>query len=137
MAAIADITVKKADGATNIVYNGIAGASGDGFPAFFRQDTGAAAGLPVGMRPNLRMYSKWNSARNARVCSFDYEYPYALLDSTTNKYSVTDKVVCKNGAWTYPTNLPQSVIDEAVSQYTNLLASALIVSSLKSGFAPV
>jgi len=36
-----------------------------------------------------------------------------------------------------PQGMPQLVIDEAVAQAMNLLASTLVKASLKSGFAPV
>jgi hypothetical protein len=46
MPTMASITVKKADGTTDIVYDALAASGGDNSPAAWRQDTGAVAPLP-------------------------------------------------------------------------------------------
>jgi hypothetical protein len=135
MAAIANITVKKADGTTDIVYDAISGSGGDNSPAVWRQDTGAAAGLPVGLRSWLKMLTKWNGPKSARQVTFEYVSPYALQDSTTTKYSASDRVVV-TGIITIPQAIPASQINEAVYQSLNLLASTLVKSSAASGYAP-
>lgn len=39
MPTLANITIKKADGTTDVVYTAIAGAAGDNTPAMFRNET--------------------------------------------------------------------------------------------------
>ncbi len=135
MAAIANITVKKADGTTDIVYDALAGSGGDSSPAAWRQDTGAAAGLPVGLRASLKMLTKWNGPKTARQASFEFVMPYAVQDSTTTKYSASDRVVL-TGVITMPQAIPKATLDEGVYQAMNLLASTLVKSSAASGYAP-
>lgn len=136
MTTMASITTKKADSTTDIVYDALNASGGDASPAIWRQDTGAAAGLPVGLRAVLRMFSKWNGPKTARQLRIQYSYPYAVQDSTTTLYSATDRVVF-DGIMTVPQGIPASVINEAVAQCLNLCASGLIKSSAQAGYAPV
>lgn len=136
MPAMASITVKKADGTTDIVYDAISASGGDNSPAVWRQDTGAVAGLPVGLRPYLRLNSKWNGPKSARVLSHEFVYPYATQDTTTTRFGSTDRVVITSAGATFPQNIPASILNEAASQYSNLMGSALMKSSLQSGYAP-
>ncbi|DAD51716.1 coat protein [ssRNA phage Zoerhiza.2_10] len=134
MPTMASITVKKADTVTNIVYDALAASGGDNSPAVWRQDTGAAAGLPVGLRSQFRVLSKWNGPKTARQVSFEFIMPYAVQDSTTTKYSATDRVVA-SGLFTLPQGIPSTNLNEVV-QGLNLLASTLIASALQTGYAP-
>lgn len=135
MPAMASIVVKKADETTNITYDALTGAGSDGSPAVWRQDTGATASLPVGMRALFWLKSQWNDRKTARKLPFHYERPYAVQDSTTTKWSSSDKVVI-DGVMTVPQGIPSTEIDESVAQALNLLASTLVKSSGKAGFAP-
>jgi hypothetical protein len=133
---MASITVKKADGVTDIVYDAVASSGGDNSPAVWRQDTGAAAGLPVGLRPTLKLTTKWNGPKTARVANIEFVYPYATEDTSTSRYSSTDRVVVNGSNVTLPQNVPGSVLNEAAAQYSNLVGSALMKSSLQTGYAP-
>lgn len=135
MAAIANLTVKKADGVTDIVYDGIVGAGGDNSPAMWRQDTGAAVGLPTGLRASLKLGTRWNKQKSARLAEFEYSYPYALQDSTTTRYSSTDKVMVK-GVVTVPQAIPAATQNEGVYQCMHALGVALMKSAMASGYAP-
>ena len=55
MPSMASITVKKYDGTTDIVFDALSASGGDNSPAVWRQDTGATAGLPVGLRSLFRL----------------------------------------------------------------------------------
>jgi len=132
---MASITVKKADGTTDIVFDQISASGGENSPAFWRQDTGAAAGLPVGLRPYLRLSSKWNGPKTARQIAFEANFPYAVQDSTTTLYSAKDRVVA-TGVITMPQGIPSVNLNEAAAQILNLLSSALIKSSVQVGYAP-
>jgi hypothetical protein len=135
MPTMASITVKKDDGTTDIVFDAVNASGGETSPAVWRQDTGAAASLPVGFRPTLQLSSKWNGPKTARQLQFNLAFPYAVQDSTTTLYSSKDRVVA-SGVITLPQGIPSSNLNEAVSQAMNLLASTLIKGAMKAGYAP-
>lgn len=134
MPAMASITVKKFDGTTDIVYDALSASGGDGSPAVWRQDTGAAAGLPVGLRPTLKLSSTWNGPKTARQMKFNFVMPYAVQDSTTTKYSATDRIVA-DGIITLPQAIPAANINE-VYQLLNLLAATLVKQAVAAGYSP-
>lgn len=134
MPSMADITVKKADGTTDIVYNALAASGGESSPAVWRQDTGASAGLPVGLRSRFKLSSKWNGPKTARQITFEVILPYAVQDSTTTLYSAKDQVVM-TGIVTMPQGIPSANLNEVV-QGLNLLASTLVKTSVQAGYAP-
>jgi hypothetical protein len=132
---MASITVKKADGTTDIVYDAVNASGGESSPAVWRQDTGAPAGLPVGQRPSFTLQSKWNGPKSARQLQFNFAAPYATQDSTTTIYSSKDRIVV-SGVVTLPQNIPASNLNEAAAQSMNLLASTLVKACLQAGYAP-
>lgn len=136
MPTMASITVKKADNTTDIIYDNVTASGGESSPAVWRQDTGAAAGLPVGLRSSFTLSSKWNGPKTARQLQFNLAFPYAVQDSTTTLYSAKDRVVV-SGVITLPQAVPGTNLNEAVAQGMNLLASALVKSSMQAGYAPV
>lgn len=135
MPTAASITVKKYDGTTNIVYDTVSGSGGDGSPAVWRQDTGAPAALPNGLRKLFKLWTTWNGPKTARQMKFNFVAPYAVQDSTTTLYSARDRVVF-DGVVTIPQSIPSSEIQEAVYQGLNLLADSLVKQSGASGYAP-
>lgn len=132
MPQMADITVKKADGTTNIVYSALTPSAGDSVAAQWRSET---AGTAAGLRPTLSLSSKWNGPRTARVLNGHYVYPEVVTDTTTSTSRVRNRIPIALTA-TIPAEIPQTIVDEAISQATNAFASVLFVASLKSGFAP-
>jgi hypothetical protein len=132
---MANITVKKNDGTTDIVYDAISGSGGDSSPAVWRQDTGAVAGLPVGLRPVFVLQTKWNGPKTARQVIYKITRPYATQDSTTTLYSSKDSTVF-SGTMTVPQGIPSSEINEAVAQAFNLVAASLTKSAAQAGYAP-
>lgn len=136
MPSMASLTVKKYDGTTDIVYDALSASGGDGSPSVWRQDTGAAAGLPVGLRSVLKLWTLWNGPKTARQAKFNFVFPYAVQDSTTTLYSAKDRVVF-DGIVTVPQGIPASEINEAVYQGLNALAATLVKQSVAAGYAPV
>lgn len=132
---MASITVKKADGVTDITYDAIAGSGGDGSPAVWRQDTGASAALPVGLRSLFKLWTVSNGPKTARQAKFNFVSPYAVQDSTTTKYSASDRVVVE-GIMTVPQAIPAANINEAIYQACNLLAANLVKQAAANGYAP-
>lgn len=135
MPTMANITVKKYDGTTDIVFDALSASGGDSSPAVWRQDTGAVAGLPVGLRPTFKVSTQWNGPKTARQMKLSASFPYAVQDSTTTLYSSKDRVVFE-GLVTLPQGMPATSINEAVAQILNLCSSALIKSVGTSGYAP-
>lgn len=135
MPAMANITVKKNDGTTDITYDALTGAGSDASPAVWRQDTGASATLPVGLRALLKLKSLWNGPRTARKLHGTYERPYAVQDTTTTKWSAPSRGVMELNV-TVPQDMPPAEIDEFVTQGLNAFASTLFKSSAKAGYAP-
>lgn len=135
MPAMASLTVKKADGTTDIVFDALSASGGDNSPAVWRQDTGATAGLPVGLRALFRLWTLWNGPKTARQAKFNFVAPYAVQDSTTTLYSAKDRVVF-DGIVTIPQGIPASDINEAIYQGCNLLAATLVKQAMSAGYAP-
>lgn len=135
MPSMASLTVKKKDGTTDIVYDALAASGGDASPAYWRQDTGATAGLPVGLRPAFKVMTKWNGPKTARQMSFEFIYPYAVQDTTTSLYTAKDRLVL-TGVMTIPQALPATTMGEAVYQSINCLAHTLIKQCGDAGYAP-
>lgn len=135
MAAIANVTVKKFDGVTNIVYDALSGSGGDNSPAVWRQDAGQPAALPQGLRPLVRVWQAWNGNKTARVARFHIVQPFAVLDSTTGVYSSKDRVVLE-GSIVVPQAIPLANIQESVFQSMNFLEASLLKNSVVSGFGP-
>jgi hypothetical protein len=135
MPTMASITVKKFDGTTDIVYDALSAAGGDSSPAVWRQDTGAAAGLPVGLRNLFKLLTQWNGPKTARQMKVNFVSPYAIQDTTTTLYSAKDRIVF-DGIITLPQGVPATVINEAVYQCFNLIAANLVKQSGSSGYAP-
>lgn len=135
MPSMASITVKKSDGTTDIVYDAIAGSGGDGSPAVWRQDTGANAALPIGLRNVLKFWTVNNGPKTARLAKFNFVSPYAVQDSTTTKFSASDRVVIE-GVMTVPSAIPAANINESIYQACNLLAATLIKQAASAGYAP-
>jgi len=129
---MADITVKKNDGTTDIIYVAMSPSSGDGVPAVWRNETGGTASA---FKPTLSLSTKYNGPKTARRAQIEYRYPQTATDSTTSLVSVVN--TCPISAtFAFPVEMPQTALDEAISQFANLLVSTLMKSALKTGFAP-
>lgn len=136
MPAMASLTtVKKADETTNITYDALGPSGGDGSDAVWRQDTGAAAGLPVGHRAILSMKSVWNGPRTARRCVITYSRPYSTQNTVTSKYETKDSVVCRL-EMTLPTAIPAADLSEGARQFLNCVQQTLIKQACETGYAP-
>lgn len=121
MSTIANITVKKNDGTTDVVYSAIEGRSGTN-PARWRAP---ALGATAATQPELRVNSvtPLDGKGRSRVIA-TYSYPYSVVNSTTGVTSVIDREFFRlehSGS----ADVPQASIDEAVSQFFNLLNSTL------------
>lgn len=132
MAQATNLTVKKADGTTDVTYTVQIASGGDKSPAVWQQ---LAAGAAPAERPSFQVDSAWNGAKSARRIHARMEFPFTVTD-TDGQTTIVNRVLYDANA-VIPQNVPDSIASEAVAQTANLLATALIKSSFSSGYAPV
>lgn len=131
MPQIADLTVKKNDGTTDVTYTAVVPSAGDKSPAIWRSTT---VGSAAAHQPSLVLSSRNNGNGTARRLEGQAVYP-SLVTGTDGRVSVADRcIISINGV--IPQGMPADDVNEAVSQALNLFATALVKSAFKSGYAP-
>lgn len=131
MPKLADITVKKFDGTTDVIYTAVAGAAGDNTPALFRNNT---VGTTLAQRPTLLVKSKDNGPRTGRRVNVDFSWPTTTADAGGN-VTVNGRMA-GNASVLVPQNQTLEAINEQCAQFANLLASVLIKACFIEGHAP-
>jgi hypothetical protein len=126
MPNMTNITVKKADGTTDITYTGVSPSAGFGSSALFRSNS---VGTSVAARPSLAVTPVQRA--NRLVAKVNFVYP--IVDSATGK--VVDYGTIK-GESNFPMAASDTDVSEGVSQGTNLIATTLIKSVMKEGNGP-
>lgn len=132
MPSMANIVVKKYDGTTDVTYTALSASAGDNVAAQWRSES---AGSQSNAKPVLTVTSKYNGNRSARRIDIQYRYPQMATDSTTGLATVVNQIPISVSV-AVPLGAPDTVIQEAIAQGTNLLVSTLVRSSIISGFAP-
>lgn len=130
MATIANITVKKADGTTNITYSAVQGAAGDANPARWRSDT---ANPVRAFRDTLSMVAKPNGPATARRVNLIFSGP--VVRSVSGVDAVVGTIPGELSIL-IPNNLTDTEVAEKVEQFINLLADTAVRTAIKAGFAP-
>lgn len=130
MPSLANITIKKNDGTTDIVWNGKVPSSGDKNPALWRSD---AVGAAAAFRPAFSLQSQFNGPKTARRMTFDFTYPVTTVDAG-GKTVVADKVIY-SGSALLPMGMTDTDLAEAISQFANLMASTLVKDCFKAGYS--
>lgn len=131
MPDLANITVKKADGTTDVVYTALASAGADGSPAVFRNNT---IGTTIAERPTLLIAARDNGPRTARRVNVDFAWPLVQTDAGGNK-TVTGRAT-GTASFLAPQNQDAALIKEQAYQFANLLGSALVKACFDEGMAP-
>lgn len=131
MPQMANITVKKNDGTTDIVYTAMIPSAGDKSAAIWRSNS---VGTAPAFRPELTCLSQSNGPRTARRVNLKFSYP-SLVTGSDGKVSVADRAIIEVSA-VVPQGMADADLNEAVSQGLNLAASTLIKDTVKAGFAP-
>lgn len=129
MPAIANITIKKANGTTDITYAAKSPSAGDGVPAVWRSDT---VGFAQAHQPEFRLAAREASKGLKRALRSTYVYPQIATNSTTGVTSVIDKAVFSFDA-TIPKGMAAADVSEAAYQFANIVASALVKQCLADG----
>lgn len=127
MPTAANITVKKADGTTDLVYVTIDPAGSDS-PASWRA---LAVGDAVAHQPRFTLLGKLNANRTVTRFKATFMYPEVATNSTTGITSVVN-VVPLSAEFTLPLAAKSLTTKEAIYQFTNLLASALVKQCLET-----
>jgi len=132
MPTMANITVKKSDGTTDVTFSQVTASGGDKSPAVWRND---AFGGNLGQRPELRVKSSANGSNTTRKVEGAFTYPQLYTDTTTSLSKVATRM---NFTWnaSIPQDMSDSELGQAAAQIGNLIASTLIKSVHASGYAP-
>lgn len=132
MPSMANITVKKADGTTDVTYVAATPSAGDKVPAIWTQNTG----FPIqGFRPRLQLMTLSNGGGNQRRAEVSFSYPFTYTDPATSLTKLNKSVDIKATVH-LPVELATTEWKEAFAQLGNLLTSALVRSSIEEGYAP-
>lgn len=129
MPTIGNITIKKADGTTNVVYTAVQPSAGDTSPARFENQENPVPSL----RPQFTIQSgKPSGGGNLRTTTFNGVYP--IPDPVTGLE--VGRVTLQNAKVTTPRGVNASSIREGVHQLLNLAAAQLSKDSAEQGYAP-
>lgn len=131
MPSIANITVKKNDGTTDIVYTGVQPSSGDNSAAVWKSQT---VGTASAHQPELRVLAREAQRGAKREIRATYKYPQIATNTTTGVTSVIDSASFA-GSWTVSKNMSATDVNEFASQVANLIASSLMKDIVKAGFS--
>lgn len=132
MPTMADITIKKADGTTDIVFTALAPSGGDSTPASWRCE---AVGTVAGNRPTMQVTSKSSKDKLARLVDGVISIPEVFTDTSTGIVSTRLRETFKFTA-VVRVDAADTTTQELAAQAANLLKSTLIQSVLKTGYAP-
>lgn len=132
MTTMASITVKAADGTTDVVYQPSNPSGGDGTKALWQA---TAVGTQYNQFPWMTMMSANSKDGRSRHIRLAYSYPMTVTNSTTGLISVVNQTPWEV-LFTRPNSITGAVVNESVHQFTNLLVSTLVRQSVAGGFAP-
>lgn len=125
-----NVTVKKNDGITDVIYTAVIPSSGDKSPAIWKNQT---LGTAAAHRPEMKLQSRDNGTGLARRLDGAFMYP-SLTVGTDGKTNVGDKLVASISILV-PKGMPDAEVSEGVSQFVNLCASAPFKEAFMQGYA--
>lgn len=131
MPTMADITIKKNDGTTDVTYAAVVASGGDKSPAVWRHST--ATGTP-GQRPELRISSRANGDQTARRVDGQFTYPSVYTDTSTSTTKVGSRANFTFSS-VIPGDMPDVDAEEFGAQIGNLIAAALVEAILTTGYS--
>lgn len=130
MPQMANVTVKAANGTTDVVYTALTPSAGDAIPAKWRVET---ASTVVANRPVQSLLAQDTAKKDARKVILRGKYP---VERIINGAVVQVGVIPLEFSGVIGMQFTQAEIDEAVMQHTNFCAHSLIRDSFKSGYGP-
>lgn len=132
MPQLADITVKKADGTTDILWTGVVSSAGDRTAS--RHASKTVSSIPA-FQPQMSVKSEANGDASVRRVHVNIVYPYTVTDSGTNQTTKLGQASFR-GEWSVSQEMPQTTVDEFAAQVANLVDSTLLVDVVKAQVAP-
>lgn len=131
MPNMANITIKKYDGVTDVIYVALSPSAGDKTPCLWRVE---AIGTVPGNRPTLSITSKFSVDKQARIVEGKLIYPETYTDATTG---LVQTRLRESFSFTHIIRMDASDVttNEMSAQAANLVKSPLIQEILRSGFA--
>lgn len=134
MPKMADLSVKKADGTTTVVYNALTAAGGDKTAA---QWAFTAASTTPALRPFVKCISRngEKGSNPTRVVALDIVFPEVVTDPQTAMPTVVARSSCAV-TFRISQRMTEPAVKELVHQATNILTTALIREVATVGYAP-
>lgn len=129
MPSMANITVKKADGTTSVVYTVLAPSAGDKSPSKWRAN--AASSIPS-HRPMVDLTARDNGTKDGRRVTMVGKFP---ILGTENGVEVVLAIVPLEFTALIPQNVDAAQAAEAVAQFSNFTVDALIRACFTEGYA--
>lgn len=131
MPSIANITIKKNDGTTDIIFTAASPSSGDNTPAVWKSTT---VGNAPAHQPEFRLVGREAKKGASRSLRSTFQYPQIVTNSTTSQTTVVSRALASTD-WAFDKSMSQTDINEFVTQYANLLVSTLVKDCVKSGYS--
>lgn len=129
MPQMADLTIKKLDGITDITYEALSPSSGDKTEAKWRV---ADASVVPALRSTLAVKAKSSANQVVRIVEGKLVMP--LVDSSVTSGPVIGSVFSFTG--TVHQNFTDAEAGEFAAQAANLIKASLMQTVLKTGYAP-
>lgn len=130
MAAIANITIKAANGTTDVVATALIGAAGDGIPARWRVED---ASKVAAHRTSFVVVTKPNQKKDARIADVRLKMPVTRL---VNGATVLVGTIPMSLMIVAGEQYTQAEIDEAVAQGLNFASHSVIRDVCRFGYSP-
>lgn len=130
MPQMANVTIKAANGTTDVVLVAKVPSSGDASPARWEED---AANTIRKFRPYFTAQTRYNGDRTGRREDLKVSIPVVR---TINGESVLKGAVVFNVSAVLPLDITDAESNEAVARCANFLSSALVKEVMASGYAP-
>lgn len=130
MPQMANITVKKADGTTDITFTQQQPSAGDSQPAIWKCET---VGSVRAGRPVLSLVARNNGTNKARRLVASTLFPKVRTDTSGN--AVVQGGASSDASFLIPQDMTDDEIKQFVHQTTALYASALMRACLESGYS--
>lgn len=130
MPDMANLTVKKADGTTDVVFTKMQPSAGDNQPAVWKNPL---VGVVLAGRPAFTLVAKNNGSAGARRLTASFIFPKVRTD--TNGNTIVKGGASGDATFLIPQDMTSVEIAEFCNQFPNLLASPLVKECLTTGYA--
>lgn len=130
MTIIANLTIKKNDGTTDIVWSALNGQGGPNLPATFASQT---VGSALAHQPTMTIVAK--DSGDAETRRTNYQVIYPNLETDASSITRVNRKGQVDVSFSMPKIMPAAQWNECVSQTINLLTALKV--DLKAGTAPV